>query len=68
MTIPRSSHSDVANSSYDSLLPLSFLLLNGLASTFHGMLIKQLGTSRYNEMLYIHLGSAATLQIDVSTC
>jgi adenosine 3'-phospho 5'-phosphosulfate transporter B2 len=58
MTGPISSHGDTGNSSYGLLLLLGFLLLDGFTSTFQEVLFKQHVTSKYNQMLYINMGSA----------
>jgi adenosine 3'-phospho 5'-phosphosulfate transporter B2 len=57
MTGPISSHSDAGNSSYGLALLGGFLALDGFTSTFQEKLFKEHTTSKYNQMLYINLGS-----------
>jgi len=46
------------NSSYGILLLVCFLLFDGFTSTFQEKLFKDHKTSKYNQMLYVSLGSA----------
>merc|ERR1719168_295595 len=57
MTGPISSHSDQGNSTYGLALLAGFLALDGFTSTFQEKLFKEHTTSKYNQMLYINLGS-----------
>merc|ERR1719440_964358 len=57
MTGPISSHDDAGNSSYGLMLLGGFLALDGFTSTFQEKLFKEHSTSKYNQMLYINLGS-----------
>merc|ERR1712151_1459452 len=57
MTGPISSHGDGGNSSYGLMLLAGFLALDGFTSTFQEKLFKEHTTSKYNQMLYINLGS-----------
>merc|ERR1712039_1093521 len=57
MTGPISSHSDQGNSTYGLALLGGFLALDGFTSTFQEKLFKEHVTSKYNQMLYINLGS-----------
>merc|ERR1719440_1799610 len=57
MTGPISSQSDAGNSSYGLALLGGFLALDGFTSTFQEKLFKEHTTSKYNQMLYINLGS-----------
>merc|ERR1719343_801144 len=57
MTGPISSHSDQGNSMYGLALLGGFLALDGFTSTFQEKLFKEHTTSKYNQMLYINLGS-----------
>merc|ERR1719299_46636 len=57
MTGPISSSSDQGNSSYGLALLGGFLALDGFTSTFQEKLFKEHTTSKYNQMLYINLGS-----------
>merc|ERR1719450_736157 len=57
MTGPISSHSDQGNSSYGLALLGGFLALDGFTSTFQEKLFKEHTTTKYNQMLYINLGS-----------
>jgi len=57
MTGPISSQSDQGNSSYGLMLLAGFLALDGFTSTFQEKLFKDHTTSKYNQMLYINLGS-----------
>merc|ERR550537_1037663 len=57
MTGPISSHSDAGNSSYGLALLGGFLALDGFTSTFQEKLFKEHTTTKYNQMLYINLGS-----------
>merc|ERR1719389_665504 len=57
MTGPISSHDDAGNSSYGLMLLAGFLALDGFTSTFQEKLFKEHTTSKYNQMLYINLGS-----------
>merc|ERR1719183_3219484 len=57
MTGPISSHGDAATSTHGLLLLGGFLALDGFTSTFQEKLFKEHTTSKYNQMLYINLGS-----------
>merc|ERR1719324_1860236 len=57
MTGPISSHSDQGNSTYGLALLGGFLALDGFTSTFQEKLFKEYTTTKYNQMLYINLGS-----------
>merc|ERR1719316_2127121 len=57
MTGPIASHSSTGNSSRGLLLLLGFLVLDGFTSTFQEKLFKEHATSKYNQMLYVNLGS-----------
>merc|ERR1719168_520460 len=57
MTGPISSHSDQGSSTYGLMLLAGFLALDGFTSTFQEKLFKEHTTSKYNQMLYINLGS-----------
>merc|ERR1712216_73407 len=57
MTGPISSHGDQGNSSYGLMLLGGFLALDGFTSTFQEKLFKEHTTTKYNQMLYINLGS-----------
>merc|ERR1719445_2094052 len=57
MTGPISSTDDESSSVYGLLLLGGFLLLDGFTSTFQEKLFKEHVTSKYNQMLYINLGS-----------
>merc|ERR1719413_123899 len=57
MTGPISSHDDTGNSSYGLMLLAGFLALDGFTSTFQEKLFKEHATSKYNQMLYINVGS-----------
>ena len=57
MTGPISSHGDTGNSSYGLALLGGFLLLDGFTSTFQEKLFKDHTTTKYNQMIYINLGS-----------
>jgi len=57
MTGPISSHDDTGSSSYGLMLLAGFLALDGFTSTFQEKLFKEHTTSKYNQMLYINLGS-----------
>merc|ERR1719469_1007254 len=48
----------VGTSSYGLLLLACFLLFDGFTSTFQEKLFKDYKTSKYNQMLYVNLGSA----------
>jgi adenosine 3'-phospho 5'-phosphosulfate transporter B2 len=52
-----SSHEDDGSSTYGILLLGAFLALDGFTSTFQEKLFKEHVTSKYNQMLYINLGS-----------
>jgi len=56
MTGPISSNDD-SSSKYGLLLLGGFLFLDGFTSTFQEKLFKEHVTSKYNQMLYINLGS-----------
>jgi len=58
MTGPISSHSTAGTSAHGLMLLCCFLLLDGFTSTFQEKLFKEHVTSKYNQMLYINLGSA----------
>merc|ERR1719506_3267506 len=60
MTGEISSPNDRGNSVYGLLLLLGFLGADGFTSTFQEKLFKEHQTSKYNQMLYINLGSAFT--------
>merc|ERR1719207_450379 len=49
-----------ADSVYGLALLVGFLLFDGFTSTFQEKLFKEHQTSKYNQMLYINLGSALT--------
>merc|ERR1719152_719063 len=57
LTGPISSN-DSSSSTYGLFLLALFLLLDGFMSTFQEKLFKEHVTSKYNQMLYINLGSA----------
>jgi len=57
LTGPISSTSGEGSSLYGLLLLGVFLLLDGFTSTFQEKLFKEHVTSKYNQMLYINLGS-----------
>merc|ERR1719453_1787281 len=57
MTGPISSHGDDGSSTYGLMLQGGFLALDGFTSTFQEKLFKDHVTSKYNQMLYINLGS-----------
>merc|ERR1719174_2828385 len=57
MTGPISSSDDEGSSMYGIALLGGFLLLDGFTSTFQEKLFKDHVTSKYNQMLYINLGS-----------
>merc|ERR1719428_514315 len=63
MTGPISSQSDQGNSSYGLALLGGFLALDGFTSTFQEKLFKEHTTTKYNQMLYINLGSCV-----ISSC
>lgn len=46
------------SSAYGLTLLVAFLALDGFTCTFQEKLFKEYGTSKYNQMLYINLGSA----------
>jgi len=52
--------SDANDSAYGLALLVGFLLFDGFTSTFQEKLFKEHQTSKYNQMLYINLGSAFT--------
>jgi len=54
---PISSSQDDGSSTYGILLLGGFLALDGFTSTFQEKLFKEHVTSKYNQMLYINLGS-----------
>merc|ERR1719333_190670 len=53
-------HGQADDSVYGLALLLGFLLFDGFTSTFQEKLFKEHQTSKYNQMLYINLGSAFT--------
>merc|ERR1719198_97001 len=57
MTGPIASHSTTENSSRGLLLLVAFLVLDGFTSTFQEKLFKEHATTKYNQMLYVNLGS-----------
>jgi len=57
MTGPISSHGDGGSSTKGLLLLAAFLALDGFTSTFQEKLFKEHVTSKYNQMLYINVGS-----------
>jgi adenosine 3'-phospho 5'-phosphosulfate transporter B2 len=57
MTGPISSNGDEGSSTYGLMLLAAFLGLDGFTSTFQEKLFKEHVTSKYNQMLYINLGS-----------
>lgn len=63
MTGPISSHSDQGNSTKGLVLLAVFLLLDGFTSTFQEKLFKEHTTTKYNQMLYINLGSCVISSI-----
>merc|ERR1719408_769663 len=58
MTGDISSPNDKSNNIYGLLLLVGFLAADGFTSTFQEKLFKEHQTSKYNQMLYINLGSA----------
>merc|ERR1719506_3197934 len=60
MTGDISSPNDKSNSIYGLPLLVGFLAADGFTSTFQEKLFKEHQTSKYNQMLYINLGSACT--------
>jgi adenosine 3'-phospho 5'-phosphosulfate transporter B2 len=58
MTGPISSHSSAGTSTHGLMLLAGFLALDGFTSTFQEKLFKEHTTSKYNQMLYVNLGSA----------
>merc|ERR1740138_27134 len=58
MTGPISSHGSSGSSTYGLMLLAMFLFLDGFTSTFQEKLFKEHVTSKYNQMLYVNLGSA----------
>merc|ERR550537_762654 len=57
MTGPISSHGDGGSSTKGLLLLAAFLALDGFTSTFQEKLFKEHVTSKYNQMIYVNLGS-----------
>jgi adenosine 3'-phospho 5'-phosphosulfate transporter B2 len=53
-------HGEAGDSFYGLALLVGFLLFDGFTSTFQEKLFKEHQTSKYNQMLYINLGSAFT--------
>merc|ERR1719379_860939 len=53
-------HSGANDSFYGLALLVGFLLFDGFTSTFQEKLFKEHQTSKYNQMLYINIGSAFT--------
>jgi len=53
------------DSAYGLALLMGFLLFDGFTSTFQEKLFKEHQTSKYNQMLYINLGSAFTSVISL---
>jgi adenosine 3'-phospho 5'-phosphosulfate transporter B2 len=58
MTGPISSNSSAGTSTHGLLLLGGFLALDGFTSTFQEKLFKEHVTSKYNQMVYVNLGSA----------
>jgi len=58
-------NSDQGDSIYGLALLVGFLLFDGFTSTFQEKLFKEHQTSKYNQMLYINLGSAFTSVISL---
>merc|ERR1719478_948627 len=58
MTGPISSHSSAGTSTHGLMLLGAFLALDGFTSTFQEKLFKEHVTSKYNQMVYVNLGSA----------
>merc|ERR1719379_2567078 len=58
-------HSQASDGIYGLLLLVGFLLFDGFTSTFQEKLFKEHQTSKYNQMLYINLGSAFTSVISL---
>merc|ERR1719194_92123 len=58
-------HADKSDSLYGLVLLSGFLLFDGFTSTFQEKLFKEHQTSKYNQMLYINLGSAFTSVISL---
>merc|ERR1719333_1789587 len=59
------SHAQADDSVYGLALLVGFLLFDGFTSTFQEKLFKEHQTSKYNQMLYINLGSAVTSMISL---
>merc|ERR1719420_552226 len=65
MTGPIASHSSTGNSSRGLMLLVGFLVLDGFTSTFQEKLFKEHATSKYNQMLYVNLGSCLISSVTV---
>merc|ERR1719277_1891211 len=57
MTGPIASSSDSGNSTKGLLLLVGFLVLDGFTSTFQEKLFNEHKTTKFNQMLYVNLGS-----------
>merc|ERR1719230_855960 len=57
MTGPIASSSDTGNSTKGLLLLVGFLVLDGFTSTFQEKLFNEHKTTKFNQMLYVNLGS-----------
>jgi len=63
MTGQIDSASNAGSSTYGLGLLLCFLLLDGFTSTFQEKLFKEYKTTKYNQMLYVNLGSVTVSSI-----
>merc|ERR1719327_979684 len=58
-------HGEAGDSVYGLALLVGFLLFDGFTSTFQEKLFKEHQTSKYNQMLYINIGSAFTSMVSL---
>jgi len=66
LTGPIASHAVSGNSGWGLVLLCAFLALDGFTSTFQEKLFKDHVTSKYNQMLYINLGSCAISSVTLA--
>jgi adenosine 3'-phospho 5'-phosphosulfate transporter B2 len=65
MTGPITGKADSENSAWGLGLLVVFLLLDGFTSTFQEKLFKEHSTTKYNQMLYVNLGSCLISSVTV---
>mmetsp|Transcript_19791 Transcript_19791/g.43256 ORF Transcript_19791/g.43256 Transcript_19791/m.43256 type:complete len:341 (-) Transcript_19791:75-1097(-) len=68
LTGPIDSTATTGNSPYGFLLLATFLLLDGFTANFQEKLFREHSTSKYNQMVYINLGSTVISLLGLIAC